>query len=843
MVPAFLPDPGNFPGRTSGCELKAEALSKTIQFAKKLPRQARVIIAEELEILKQLREHLHLREETWSSANYDSELIELRDSLGDAQDDDVAQIVHQMANLASISSHRQQREEEGVPLDTESPYFGHLCVEQGGRKRDILIGNRTVAGNGMPFAIIDWRHAPISKVFYLYREEDEYEEEFGGKLVEGKILAHRKLMILEGHLLRIECTQGIFALIGGEWSMVQTQRPAMTGGAGAAMRPESVEPLAATATEATEAAGAPRMGVQHSDIQHSDKRLSAITGLIDPAQFELITQPDSGLVVIDGGAGSGKTTIGLHRIAYLAYRDPVRFRPERMLVVVFGKALAYYISRLLPALGVEGVRVEAAEDFFSDLRRRHFPKLPVEYEEATPAAVIRFKQHPSVLAYLEELVEGRAAEIGAALIDAAADTPSAGRVREAWEAYSGQPPARRLTAFANWVRGKEVAPRVGAFGDDWVARQRLGNLLADRYPELDDPASMPFTIWQEAFLRLDPLREVMGRLAPGEFSAGQLEEVRNWAFEAYSAYEEYRAWQSAQKERGDPVEDPEEHPQAGENGPPAPPPPSFDREDDTLLLLLYNLTVAPLKSRRRKPLRFTHLMVDEAQDFSPLDLRVLLGLAADPLSVTLSGDTDQRMVIHNSFTRWEDVIGRLGLESTEVSPLQVGYRSTGAIMAFAKEVLGPLATERPWMPTRDGVPVELLRFTDAGQAVAVLSEELVSLARREPTANVALIARYPAQADLYHDGLKRADVPGLHRVADQNFSFRPGIEVTDVTQVKGLEFDYAILLDVDAAAYPDDDAARYLLHIGATRAAHQLFLVCSRTPSPLIPSNIRVHLL
>ncbi len=817
--------------------MKAEAITESILFAKRLPRQARAIITEELEILKQLREHLHLRVEAWNTANYDDELIELRDSLGEAQEDEVAQIVHQMANLASLSSHRQQREEAGGPLDTESPYFGHLRVEQGGRKRDILIGNRTVAGNGMPFAIIDWRHAPISKVFYLYRENDEYEEEFGGKMVEGKILAHRKLMILKGSLLRIECAQGIFALTGGEWSRIEAQRPAMTGGAGAALRPGSVEPLQAGAAEA------PRMGVQHSDIQRTDKRLAAITGLIDPAQFELITRPDSGLVVIDGGAGSGKTTIGLHRIAYLAYQDPTRFRPERMLAVVFGKALAYYISRLLPALGVEGVRVEASEDFFSDLRRRHFPRLSLEYEEATPATVIRFKQHPAVLALLEEWVESRAAEIGNALMDAAENTSSAERVRDAWEAYSGQPPARRLAAFANWVRGKEVAPGVGGFGEDWVARQRLGNLLGDRYPELDDLPSMAFAIWQEAFLRLDPLREAMGRLAPGEFSESQLKEVRNWAFEAYSAYEEYRAWQSARKEPGDPVEGLEENPEAGENAPPAPPPPSFDREDDTLLLLLYRLTVGPLRSRRRNPLRFTHLLVDEAQDFSPLDLRVLLGLAADPLSVTLSGDTDQRMVIHNSFTRWEDVIEHLGLDSTEVSPLLVGYRSTGAIMAFAKEVLGPLATERPWTPTREGVPVELLRFTDTGQAVAVLSEELVSLMRREPSANVVLIARYPAQADLYHDGLKRAEVPGLRRVADQNFSFQPGIEVTDVTQVKGLEFDYAILLDVDATTYPDDDAARYLLHIGATRAAHQVFLVCCRTPSPLIPSNVRVHLL
>jgi len=235
--------------------------------------------------------------------------------------------------------------------------------------------------------------------------------------------------------------------------------------------------------------------------------------------------------------------------------------------------------------------------------------------------------------------------------------------------------------------------------------------------------------------------------------------------------------------------------------------------------------------------------VDEAQDFSPLELQVLLGLAAEPHSVTLAGDTDQRMVIQDSFTRWEDVVARLGLESTAITPLRVGYRSTGEIMRFARSVLGPLASDRPWIATRPGVPVELLRFTGAGHAVIVLAEELLGLVRREPSASVALVARHPRQADLYHEGLARADLPGLRRVADQDFSFLPGVEVTDVAQVKGLEFDYVILLDADEETYPDDTPSRYLMHIGATRAAHQLLLASCRTPSPLIPRDVRIHLM
>ena len=75
---------------------------------------------------------------------------------------------------------------------------------------------------------------------------------------------------------------------------------------------------------------------------------------------------------------------------------------------------------------------------------------------------------------------------------------------------------------------------------------------------------------------------------------------------------------------------------------------------------------------------------------------------------------------------------------------------------------------------------------------------------------------------------------GVRWVTDQDFSFAPGIEVTDVRQVKGLEFDYVLLLDVNAESYADTPESRHLLHIAATRAAHQLWLVCPGKISPVL---------
>ena len=78
------------------------------------------------------------------------------------------------------------------------------------------------------------------------------------------------------------------------------------------------------------------------------------------------------------------------------------------------------------------------------------------------------------------------------------------------------------------------------------------------------------------------------------------------------------------------------------------------------------------------------------------------------------------------------------------------------------------------------------------------------------------------------------DLPRLRRIREGEFPFKPGIEVTEVAQVKGLEFDYVIALDVDAQNYPDTPTARRMLHVAATRAVHQLWMMSVGTPSPLV---------
>jgi DNA helicase-2/ATP-dependent DNA helicase PcrA len=161
-------------------------------------------------------------------------------------------------------------------------------------------------------------------------------------------------------------------------------------------------------------------------------------------------------------------------------------------------------------------------------------------------------------------------------------------------------------------------------------------------------------------------------------------------------------------------------------------------------------------------------------------------------------------------------------------------------MELSRHVLGPLHSPEDQLIAREGAPVGFYQFGDTGEAVAFLAEALRSLMQREPTASCALVTRYPQQADVYYDALRIAEVPKLRRVGRQDFSFTPGIDVTDVRQVKGLEFDYVVILDPTIQNYPEVVESRHLLHIAATRAAHQLWLVCSGPASKLIPEELIV---
>jgi len=782
------------------------------------------ITEEEEQCLLRVLDRLDQREiDVPTRINYDAELISLRDQISSARTEDIPPLLEQMERLQAIAARHTETAKQSV--NVRSPYFGRMVLSEEGRKREVLIGRGTYIDTNSGVRIVDWRDAPVSRLFYRYGEGEEYDEIFGGKEVTGHVLSRRSVTIADRGLRRISSPQGNFARSKQHgWIRLESNALRLAGGQGSATR-----------------ASTGKLGVGDSITENDDKHLKEITPLIDARQFELITSPDSGLVVIQGGAGSGKTTIGLHRLAYLAFHDARRFRPDKMLVVVFNEALVRYISQVLPSLGLKGVSIRTYQDWAARLRASALPRLPRRYSDDTPGVVTRFKKHPAMLKLLEGRVEAFALSLSRELRELAQSEPNLEPGILTFEHSAMRPLMHRIFGMLAWIDEHEDAL-------DKNVRMRARRVLKREQERLADISH----VWAEMLTDLTLLRTTYQEHAPGEFAPGDIERVHTWCVKICSAaITESEQDEDAEAEAPSKGEA-DEHSRAQDDadaedevraidGLDIEEKAVLDREDDSLLLRLLQRIIGPLRKGQagKEALVYEHVLVDEAQDLSPVELAVIFATVSKGQSVTLAGDTAQRLHMDNGFSEWKEVIHHLGLSHVQVEPLKLSYRSTAEILELANHVLGPLAPKETPLATRHGAPVELFQSADTGDSVAFLAEALRELALSEPRASVAVVARYPEQADLYYDGLKRGDVPYLRRIADQDFPFRPGVDVTDIRQVKGLEFDYVILVEVTESSYPAEIDARHLLHIGATRAAHQLWLLSSSKPSTLLPASLR----
>ena len=671
--------------------------------------EAHPIIQEELALLADAHERLgRAAGRTYASEDeIVGELQHIQEMIRGGKSDDRSAYEQQYEHLVRLLEQLRRGRPTERP-DPESPYFAHMRLTSEGRTFDVMLGKATCLDDGL--RIVDWRHAPISRIYYRYQEGDNYEEEFADRVVEGHLDARRSVGIRESELERVQSPQGSFLREGQAWATLSMERPTLVA------KPQSK-------------AGRDTGKFSTGKALRADKHLPDIAALIDPEQFELISKPNSGAVIIRGGAGSGKTTVALHRIAWLAFQDANRFAPHKMAVIVWGKALRDYVSKVLPSLGVKGVGVTTWNDWSRILVKRHFPSLPGNENANTPSTVSRIKLHPELPRELDALIKSRPAP------------PTGASAIEDWKHLVGD------SAVMGRLSG--ISPQDIQLAMEW-ARRQLAQLAAR---------------------------------AEGDRKA--------------------ETW--------------------------------LDDEDDAILLRAWQLRVGSLKDKHGGVFRYSHIAVDEVQDFSPMEIACLFGVCDKHQCITLAGDTQQHIQESGGSLRWQDLLGALGIATTELSTLRISYRSTAPIAAFARATLGVQAEDQAAPETtRDGPPVELLTFAEHGDAVDALGQALRQLSRAEPLASVALIAHDPATAALYYEGLSRMELARLRHVKDESFAFAPGIDVVDVAQVKGLEFDYVVVLDVSAGRWPDRPHGRRLLHVACTRAVHQLWITCVGEPNAAI---------
>ena len=218
----------------------------------------------------------------------------LREEATKAKTADLPALFDQMNTQRALIEHTPSDE---LP-DERAPFFAHMKLEENGRTKHILLGHYTFLDGPVP--IIDWRHAPVSRIYFNYKEDEEYEEELPGRIAEGRIIARTIVTIVNGTLVQVTRGTRSFERAPDDSWQVSTAgpMPALSGGAGSAQR-----------------------GLTLGTGQ-SGRIVPEIAALLDADQFALLESPENEPLLILGGAGCGKTTVALHRTATLAYKNP-----------------------------------------------------------------------------------------------------------------------------------------------------------------------------------------------------------------------------------------------------------------------------------------------------------------------------------------------------------------------------------------------------------------------------------------------------------------------------------------------------------------------------------------
>ncbi|MGW0995048.1 HelD family protein [Streptomyces sp. NPDC002523] len=484
-----------------------------------------------------------------------------------------------------------------------------------------------------------------------------------------------------------------------------------------------------------------------------------IAATIQPEQDDLVRAGLAASVCVQGAPGTGKTAVGLHRAAYLLYTHPKRIQRAGLLILGPNRTFLSYIAEVLPSLGESGVRQATLLDEIA----RH----PATGTDPVPTAAL--KHDARMAEVLRRALYARVSAEGA--------TDLAVRDGSLWLRVT----ASRLAGIVEEVRAEEPPY---ATGRERV-RARLVRLLLEQVERRSGP---PPNAWLRRVERMRPLTArldaVWPKVRPEEILAGLLTDA------------------DALARAADGLLDPAE--QAALRWPRPPRSYKSARWSAADLVLLDELS-----GLIEHPEGYGHLVVDEAQDLSPMECRAIARRAAFG-SLTVLGDLAQGTT-EWAARDWAVQLRHLGKPDAAVVPLTTGFRVPAVVAELANRLLGRLDVAVPAVRSLRTDGELTLRPTDDVPATTVA-------AVREALAHEGSVGVVTADADAtrVQDALTAAGIPTAG--PDE-----PGarVAVVPASVVKGLEYDHVVA--VEPAAVLEAEA----------RGAHRLYVVLTRAVSRL----------
>lgn len=530
-------------------------------------------------------------------------------------------------------------------------------------------------------------------------------------------------------------------------------------------------------------------------------RMRDVLGTIQADQDAIVRAGSRGVLVVDGGPGTGKTVVALHRTAYLLYADP-RLGHRRGGVLFVGPHEPYlaYVADVLPSLGEEGVRTCTLRDLVPEAASTLLPEGDPEVARLKASAAMVDAIEPAVRVYEELPTSGM--EVETPWGDLWLSTAD-------WaEAFEAPDPGTPHNEAREQVWDTLLSILVDKHDGEEVPADRLRRSLErhaglrralDRAWTLLDPLDLVADLWSvPAYLRrcapwLTPEQvALLQRPEPYAWTTSDLpliDAARQRLGDRDAAGRERRQQAALAAEREAmarvvddliAADDSEMQVMSMLRG--------QDAQND-----LANLTGMSTHDRDALAGPFAHVVVDEAQELTDAEWRMLLRRCPSR-SLTIVGDRAQAR--HGFTESWEERLARVGLDQVRIASLSINYRTPEEVMDEAAPVIRAVLPDAnvPTSVRRTGVPVR--RATHA-ELPSVVDEWL---------------AEHPEGIGCVVSTTEPAGLPVTSR-----------LRWLAPEKVKGLEFDLVVLVDPERLGSGIEGAVdRY---VAMTRATHQLVLV------------------
>lgn len=701
---------------------------------------------------------------------------ELRDTLGDYWDNtgrnsaDTAQYIEVIDRQRTLSAITENKRRQLVRM-ADSPYFGRLdFAEENTEPEMFYIGIASLsAESSSQHLVYDWR-TPVAGMFYDFERGSAWYQCPAG-VIEGTITRKRQYKIVKGNMVYLFDSD-----IKIDDEMLQE------------LLTKSV-----------------------------DEQMHTIVTSIQREQNQIIRNEGHRVVFVRGPAGSGKTSIALHRIAFLLYRDRDTLTSQNVLILSPNHIFSEYISNVLPEIGEENVLRMTFHDCVSnsarsfpvglETRSNHLESLLASQDPVKlhiRAASIGYKSS----AAFEELISRYTAYIDRDLLSEHPAIQFAGRTlfsRKDWQncyldTFSFLPPARRIAKIQEVIQ-RRIRPLVHE-----LRRQKATEITATG-EEVNEKTIL-----------------ALARLAAKKLLTPLYQEIeRLTSFDLVAAYTRIFEDESMFRRLNGNLPIPPEWPaikqqtlSSLQNG-------QVPYEDCFPFLFLQG----KLEGFAARP-EIKHLVIDEAQDYTSLQYRIMAYLFPNS-SWTVLGDPAQTIHPYLQTADFETAASLIGKPDPIFFLLNRSYRSTRQIQAFCQSLLPPAA--RTESVHRDGSLPQVCRVEPG--SVAWFLHQTIQELRQEGRQSIAIICKTVSAClavTRVLDGLVKFSL-----ITNEEDNFQRGTVVIPAYLVKGLEFDAVVVMDADTTAY-GREADRHLLYTICTRALHRLILHYSGHPSPLLGS-------